>query len=211
MRITRSIFLALLVPASALAQPAPDQPAPTTAGATAPWRIGLAPRVGIVVPTSKLGPMVIGGLELDHVLPVLDHRLVLGLDVSLTRPSHEGVVMDPRLPAPADYTVHETELEVALLASYRLAAPDRALVPWVGVGPMLHFLKTTETTTVAPGENTAVSTELGVELGGGIDFRAGPGFVTGDARLAYSKLDHQLTGSTNAGKLAIAAGYRVVF
>jgi hypothetical protein len=220
--IILAVLLALVVSASAYAQPqpspAPPAPAPEPASVTAAapnpatWQFGIQPRLGVVVPTSKLGATVLGGLELDYALSALEHRLVLGLDVSLARPSHDGTVMDPRItPMTADYTVHETELSLALLASYRLTGQGSSFVPWIGIGPMLHLLKTTETATLAPGENTATSTEIGVELGGGADLRAGPGFVTGDVRVAYSQLDHVLTGSTNAGKITLAAGYRVVF
>ena len=76
---------------------------------------------------------------------------------------------------------------------------------------MLHMLRSTETTSIAPGDNTAQSTEVGLELGGGVDYRLGPGFVAGDVRFAYSGLDHSLTGKTNAGKVTVAAAYRVVF
>jgi hypothetical protein len=63
----------------------------------------------------------------------------------------------------------------------------------------------------APGDNTAVSTEFGVEVGGGVDLKAGPGYVAGDVRVAYTKLDHTITGDTNAGKVAIGLGYRLTF
>ncbi len=209
------------------AQPAPAQPAPvadpnptasmsTSVSPTATpepakvWRFAVEPRLGFIVPTAKLGPMVIGGIELD--VPVaMDHRLLIGLDLSLTRPSHDGSVMDPRLSAPAEYTIKETELVIALLVSYRLASHDHPLVPWVGVGPMAHLLRSTESTTIAPGDNTAVSTEIGLELAGGIDYRIGPGFIVGDLRIVYSKLDHEITGNTNAGKISLAAGYRLMF
>jgi len=229
MRTTRMIVVVVLASARVDAQPNPlpgpgsapaaaSRPAddPTSVAAASPeaakpWQLGVQPLLGVVVPTSKLGPMVIGAVELDVVLPPLEHRLVLGLDVSLTRPGHDGSVMDPRIPVTADYMIHETELAVALLATYRFASQQAAMVPWAGLGPMLQMLKTTETTTIAPGENTAVSSEIGFEFGGGVDYRVGPGFVTGDLREAYSKLDHTLTCSTNAGKLTLAAGYRVVF
>ena len=76
---------------------------------------------------------------------------------------------------------------------------------------MLHFLRSTETTTIAPGDNTAASTELGLELAGGADYRVGPGFLVGDVRFAYTKLDHTITGSTNASKITLAVGFRFVF
>jgi hypothetical protein len=38
-----------------------------------------------------------------------------------------------------------------------------------------------------------------------------PGFVAGDVRVVYSKLDNLLTGASNAGNIAITMGYRFVF
>lgn len=177
-----------------------------------PWQIGVAPRIGFVVPTSKLGAMVVGGIEVAYALPALNHQLIIALDMSLTRPSYDASAMDPRIPNGATtYTIHETELVVGATIGYRVFGAEHALVPWGALGPVLHMLKTSETTMVAPGENTATSTELGLELAAGVDYRVGPGFVLGGARLIYSNLDHALTGDTNAGKLGLELGYRFVF
>jgi opacity protein-like surface antigen len=176
-----------------------------------PWSVGVAPRIGLAVPTSKLGATAVGGLELDVALPVAEHRLVLALGGSLTRPSHSGDVADPRVPAGSTYTIKETELALALALDYRFAPAGKSLVPWIGVGPLLHLLRTTETTSIAPGDNTAQSTAFGFELAAGLDVKAGPGFLAGDLRYDYSKLDHYLTGTSSAGKVMIDAGYRLVF
>jgi len=195
--------------------PAPDTSTSTAAAAASPrtpWKLAVTPRFGVTIPTSKLGAFVIGGVQIDYVPAVVSHRLMLGLDLSLTRPSYDGTVMDPRIPGgSATYAIHETEMVVGFTAAYRLLPIDSALVPWLGGGPVLHVLETNETTALAPGENTATSTELGLELFVGADYRVGPGYLVGDLRMVYSKLDHVLTGSTNAGKLAVEAGYRFVF
>jgi len=236
------LFLSLAGLSTASAQPAPSAPgapvpAPVSDAAPAPasdpappnapgpaadvhaasvasapgWMIGLAPRVGAVVSTSKLGAMVIGGVQVD-VAVALEHRLLIGVDFSFTRPSHNGSVMDPRFAsASGNYAISESEVVLALLASYRFAGPDKRLVPWAGIGPMIHLLKSTETTSIAPGDNTATSTEPGFELAGGADYKAGPGYLAGDLRFAYSKLDHTITGSTNAGKITLGVGYRFIF
>jgi len=212
---THLTILTLLVPLTAAAQPAPPAdapPPPAGTAAPAPWSVGIEPRVGASIATSKLGPYVIGGLSIDMATPLANHRFLVGLDLSFTRPSHDGTVMDPRLPGgDTSYTIHEQELGIAVLASYRFAGTDANLVPWAGVGPLIHLLKSTETTMAAPGDNTAASTEFGVEAGGGLDLKAGPGYVAGDVRIAYTKLAHTITGDTNAGKIAIALGYRLVF
>jgi len=228
MRSIQSLVITLLVAqleAIALAQPSPapagppdpappDEPAGVSAAVepTKPWKIGIAPRVGFVVPTSKLGAMVVGGLELDYVLPAANRQLFVAVDLSLTRPSYDAVVMDPRIPSGSGmYTIHETEMVIGLMLGYRVFPADRALVPWAAIGPILHLLRTSESTTFAPGDNTATSTEFGLEIAVGADYRVGPGFAVGGARLTYSKLDHTLTGDTNAGKLGFDVGYRIVF
>jgi hypothetical protein len=170
------------------------------------------PRVGVLIPTSKLGTMVVGGLELDYALPVAHHQLVVGLDLSLTKPSYDSSVMDSRIPGGTTmYTIDETEVLVGATIGYRVFPSDHVLVPWGAVGPVLHMLKSSETTTLAPGTNTATSTELGVELAGGADYRLGPGFLVGAARVVYSGLDHRITGDTNAGHVALELGYRLVY
>jgi hypothetical protein len=118
--------------------------------------------------------------------------------------------MDPRVAnGVADYTIRQTELVVGLLAAYRLG--DGRLVPRVGGGPILHMLRTNETSSPAPGENTSQQTKFGFELVGGADYRLGTGFLAGDIRFLYSKLDTMLTGDSNAGSLALLVGYRLVW
>ena len=210
---------ALAQPATGSSSPAPsssDAPAAVTASgpgvAAAPWTIGAAARVGVAIPTSKLGPMVAGGLELDVALPVANRQLVLAFDGTLTRPSHDGSVMDPRVPGGvATYTIHQLEFVIGVMATYRFAPAGRRLVPWLGAGPIVHLLSTRETSSLSPDANTATTTKLGGELGGGVDLRAGPGFVVGEARVVYSGLDNLLAGSANAGNVVVATAYRLVF
>jgi hypothetical protein len=209
--MVKVLVLVSCLAGAAAAQPALDSPQPVklAAAPAEPWSFAVAPRVGVTVPTSKLGAFVIGGVELDYAATP---RLLVAADVSLTRPGFDGTVMDDRIAnGSGTFAVHEAELVVGVLALVRLAPPHGKLVPWLGGGPVVQMLKTTETTSLAPGANTATSTELGIEIGGGIDVRAGPGYVTGSLRAVYSKLDHTLTGSTNAGNVALAAGYRIVF
>jgi hypothetical protein len=193
-------------PASA---PAPAPAATATATATAeakPWRLGIEPQIGVLVPTSKLHTFVTGGFEIDYAIG----RLTIGAGLALTQPSFTSSVMDPRAPnGSTGYTIDQTELVVGLLASYRLSTSR--LVPRIGAGPILHMLRTNETTTIAPGTNTSQQTKLGFQLAGGIDYLAGPGFLAADLRLLYSGLDTMLTGSSNAGSIALLAGYRFVF
>ncbi len=204
MRLTKIILLSacLLLPATAVAQ---------QSDAAEPWSFGVAPRVGLAVPTSRLGPMVAGGLELNYALPVLDGKLVLAADGNITRPSYDSEISDPRVGGEGGYELDVTELKVGLLAVYRLFGPERDLIPFVGAGPALHMLRTTERNDFNPGENTAESSELGFEVVLGADYGVGPGYLLGEARVLYSDLDHLYTGDSNAGNVMISVGYRAVF
>ncbi|MCC6997860.1 MAG: hypothetical protein IT370_24810 [Deltaproteobacteria bacterium] len=193
-----------------------DAEARVSASATAApprtgFAIGIAPRVGVTVPTSKLGVFVVGGLEIDLFLPVLRGRLVVALDATLTRPSHDGTGNDARVGGDYDFTVEETEFKLGLDVIYRLAGRERKLVPFVGAGPIVHLLKSVQTNSLGPESNTEQSTAYGVEVLGGADYRLGPGALVGDLRLVYSGLDHLLTGDTNAANLTASVGYRMIF
>jgi len=203
----RAILIILVSAGTAVAQPA-ESPE----GSTTVWTVGVEPRFGVMLPTSKLHAMAVGGVEVDLATPALDHRLGVGIDLALTQPSYDATAMDPRIPGGmTTYKIEQTEMVVGLVGTYRFADASAVLVPHVGAGPVLHLLKTNETTSVAPGENNATQTQLGLELGGGVDYRVGPGYVAGDVRFIYSNLDTPLAGSTNAGSFALALGYRFVF
>lgn len=202
-----SAILLLLVPATARAQSG-DVTAESSADA---WTIGVAPRIGLTVPTSELGAMVVGGLEIDVALPVLGRQLVAALDVTITRPGADGSVNDTRINGAGDWDIGVTEFKIGLDLIYRVFGPERSLVPFAGAGPVLHMLRTTQTTSFAPGENQAQNTELGFEILGGADYKMGPGYLLGEARLVYSNLDHLFTGDTTATNITISTGYRLVF
>jgi hypothetical protein len=210
MRSFHSITVATILGTAsvAVAQPAPsisDQAA-EPAGHT----VGIAPRVGVTIPTGGLGVMAAVGLEVT-IAVAAQKRLGISIDASWSRPGEEGRVSDSRVPSPAMYTIDQDEVVLALMVGYRLARPEKTLVPWVAGGPLVHLLRTKQTTTIAPGENTASATEPGAQVACGVDMKAGPGFLVGDLRFAYSALDNVLTGDSNAGKLMLAAGYRLAF
>lgn len=231
-----SSVLAIALPGAAFGQPAPEpapEPAPVTATVTttvsseqrvtatvpvqadlepqAAWSFGIAPRLAMTVPTSRLNAMIVGGLELAAVLPVADRRLVLALDFTITRPSYDSSGTDQRVNGVYTYTVHEREIKIGLDAIFRFFNSTKKLVPYVGAGPVIHLLKTTESASFAPSENMEQSTKLGFEIVGGADYRVGPGMLLAELRVLYSDLDHLFTGDTNAGSVMIGLGYRFVF
>lgn len=207
---TLMIISVLAASSSAYADEPPAAASTSTNVEAETWKVGIEPRLGFALPTSKLGANVGGGLEVD-VAVAMQGKLVVGVDASLTQPSYSSTAMDSRIPGGmATYDIHQTELLVGATIQYRIPASAK-LVPRVGLGPALHMLKTNETNNIAPGNNTAQQTKLGLEALAGVDYKAGPGYVAGDLRLIYSGLDTPLTGSSNAGNIGLAVGYRIVF
>jgi len=176
-----------------------------------PIRLGLAPRVGLDVPTSDLDPFLVAALEVDVFLPVLDRRLVLALDLSFTMPRHSGSGSDPRIGGEYRYELEVLQLKAALDIVFRLASNESMPIPFVGVGPICQYVRAVQTTSIAAGENTEWSLEPGFEVLAGLDIPLGPGFVLFEVRYVFSALAHRLTGDTNAGNVTTAAGYRFVF
>jgi hypothetical protein len=209
------LVLLALAPALARAEEAPEEapPAATAAARPAP-SFTLAPRVGVVIPTSGLGRTVTGGLEIGYLLPVLDHRLALVLDVLAAQPTAHGRVTDPRLPAatPYDVKLSETEVMVTLAAVVRFLTADRPLVPYAGVGPTLFLLHLREDNAFDPTQhNLEESTKLGVTAMGGLDVRLGPGRLFGEARFLYGVANHRLSGDLTLGNVVLTAGYRLLW
>ncbi len=165
----------------------------------------------MVVPTSDLGLFVLGGLEIDFFLPVLNNQLAIALDITYTRPGMEGSVTDPRVGGPHAYTIDVSELKFGLDVIYRFFDNSEFIVPFAGLGGVMQLLQSTEESDLGPGESTAQSTAFGFEVLGGADLRAGPGFVVGELRYVYTGLDHDITGESNAAGVTATVGYRIGF
>jgi hypothetical protein len=193
--------LVLFVAGRASAQAPPD-PA---------WSFGVAPHLGLTIPTSRLEPTIVGGVELSVILPVAARRLVLALDVTLARPAYASTGTALEVNGPYSYTVDETELKLALDVLYRFLPAEGRVVPYLGLGGVVQLLKTTETTSLAPGENTQRDSRFGFEAVLGADLRTGPGLLLVETRWVHTDLDHMFTGETNAGNVSISLGFRLVF
>ncbi|MBW2277195.1 MAG: hypothetical protein JRF63_06865, partial [Deltaproteobacteria bacterium] len=124
-------------------------------------RFGLASRVGLDVPTSDLDPFLVAAVEIDFFLPVLERRLVLAIDMSFTKPSHSGRGTDPRIGGEYKYEIDVLQLKAALDIVFRLAGNREFPIPFVGLGPICQYVRTTQTTSIANGENTEWTIEPG--------------------------------------------------
>ena len=61
------------------------------------------------------------------------------------------------------------------------------------------------------GTNTEVSTTGGIHGGAGVEYVLGPGRLFGEVCVAWSPLDHDVTGEKSTGNLGIGFGYVFVF
>lgn len=174
-------------------------------------RFGFAPRVGLSVPTSDLDPFIVAALEIDFFLSVLDQRLALALDTSFTRPGYSGRGVDPRIGGEYTYKLRVFQLKAALDVVLRFASKRSVPIPYLGLGPILHYVRTVQTTSIAAGENTEWSLEPGFEVLVGLDIPIGPGFLLFDFRYVLTDLDHRFTGDSNTGNVTTTTGYRFVF
>ena len=102
-------------------------------------------------------------------------------------------------------------MKFGLGGSFRIFTDEKKIVPWVGAAAVMQTLKTTQTNDLAPGENTSEDTKFGGELFAGADYRLGPGYAVGEARLILTDLNDLITGDSNAGNINLSVGYRFVF
>ena len=180
-------------------------------GRTEQGWFGIAPRIGLDVPTSDLDPFMVAALELDFFLPIWNRRIALAVDLSFTRPSHSGRGFDPRIGGEYRYEVDVLQLKGALDLVFRFAERETTPIPFMGLGAVCQYILTEQTTTIAAGENTEWSFEPGFEVLAGLDIALGPGFILFDIRYVFTDLRHRFTGDTNAGNVTTAAGYRLIF
>ena len=178
---------------------------------TATWMLAFAPRVGIAIPTSDLGPFVLAALEIDYFLPFLDNQLLITLDFAYTRPSFEDEVDDSRINGTYPFELSVDMFKVSLGAAYRIFDADALIVPYVGLALAVHMLKTTENSPLLQDEQSEQSTAVGVDVAVGADLKLGPGLLLAELRWLYAGLQHDLTGSSNSGYVGILLGYRIGF
>jgi hypothetical protein len=202
--------------ASLLAAPASaEEPAPASTPPPQKDTGGLlfGAKVGALVSTGGLDPNARGDVELGYVFPWMDRSFAALVDVGYSAPKASGSQADPRVDG-ARYDWHLTQqiLTVMPTALYRYTKLGR-LVPYGGLGFRVYMLQSNVTGTVggaAIPETRETSTSVGFGLPVGAELRLGPGSAIGELLFEYGSLDHKQTGSTNAGAVSLALGYRVV-
>jgi hypothetical protein len=189
--------------------PAPAQPVAAQAPARRGIGLSLTPRVGLAVPSSRLAPFVIVGFNVDVALPPLERRFSLALDATCTRPSREGTVRDEAVAGgKIDYRIRVMEIKWALDVMWRFYDSGRRFVAFLGCGPILQLVAARERTSLSGGDSTLRTLAAGGEVTVALEWRLGLGGVLLDVRYAYTHLDADLVGDSNAGNATAALGYR---
>lgn len=165
-------------------------------------------------PFSELGTNLVIGLEGGWLPPVACRRLHVAVALEYAQPPAEGRGSDPGVGGSYAWSLQQRELSLAALAAYRFDFFGERVVPYAGLGPRLILLETRANGAAAGepfGEHVETSTELGLAVQAGADWRLGPGTVVGELQVGVSDLDHVTTGDVTGGALAVRVGYRLWF
>lgn len=170
---------------------------------------------------SKLGVTPGGDLEVGYILPPLQGRLALSVAGGYLWAKASGSGQDPRLvnTGGAAYEGYSWEMfqhqaVFSLRIKGRIFPIDRKFTPYVYAGPSLYLLWSVVKAD-ADGENFGTSTERstkpGAHGGAGVEYVLGPGRLFGEICIAWSPLDHDVTGKKSTGNLGVGIGYLFVF
>lgn len=176
-------------------------------------------KLGGLIPVGKLGPHLSMRLGGGYVLPALKQRLAVVLDLGYSQTVAEETISDPRLGTSGsnnsyNYSLIERDLNLFLGPQVFISDPFKRLVPYAAAGLDLHFLRSDiegQGGTEPLGETEETSTKVGFALRGGVGYRLGPGLITGELTFAWAPIDHQITGESHLGRLAILVGYTAMF
>lgn len=162
---------------------------------------------------SRLGTTFDGLLKLGYAVNEARTIQIYG-DLGYASPSYTFTREDPRLAA-GTYTSTLTVLDVktSVGVTYFFAPPSEVWLPYAGLGPHVHFVKSTATgeAGTAFGANEETVTGIGAVAFGGVGFHLGPGLLLGELRAEFVRVEQQLTGPSNLGGLSLLLGYGLLF
>ena len=215
-----------------IAEPEATEPDTADTGATVaataeppaePPTLTLAPHIGVGFsqPFSELGAAPLYGIEVGYLLPFdvgsVSRPLALQLDVQFTNPGADGSGQDPNLGlegATYSWELTQRMLLIDLHGLWRFMTAGQGLSAYALLGPRLYLMESVLTgdgNGADFGETRETNTEVGLLVGGGVEYTLGPGAVFGSLEIGYSNLDQQTTGSANTGSLVLDVGYRFMF
>ena len=186
--------------------------------------VTIAPHIGVLVPQlfSDLGSFPVFGLELGYILPFdagsMVRPLQLSLDTMFTAPTASGSELAPALGEDGetfDWNLRERFLVFELAALWRFLPPGDGFSAYGTVGPRLYLMESVMRASSASGaelgENRETKTQIGLMVGGGVEFAVGPGAIFGALEFGWSDMKQRITGDSNTGALVLDLGYRFMF
>lgn len=173
-------------------------------------------KVGGLIPVSKLGPHVSVRLGGGYIPPFLAGRLAAVVDLGYSQTSTGSSFTDPRVGdsgAEVSYTMTQRDLNLFIGPQYFILGPRHWIAPFAAVGLDLHFLQSVvqgDGGASGLGQNRETSTKVGFAVRAGAGYRLGPGIITAEASFAWAPIDHDITGESHLGHIALLAGYTVI-
>ncbi|MBI4508042.1 MAG: outer membrane beta-barrel protein [Deltaproteobacteria bacterium] len=168
--------------------------------------LSIGAKAGAAIPTSKLDATWLGAIDLSFRLPILGRHLAVAAEVSYLEPNESGAGAS-QVAGDYDYDLDQRVLTISLDAL--ALVPVGRLTPYAGVGYGAYFLRAKMD--AFSQENTETQTRAGLQLRGGLGYRLGPGDLVGEVRYHFVDLEFLSTGSSNAGAVTVAGGYRFHF
>jgi opacity protein-like surface antigen len=175
----------------------------------------VGPHVGGQYPAfSDLGFWGMFGLEIGYQPPIDGRPLEIAVIGRYTQPGAEGSGEDPSLgDGGAEYSweLTQRQLILDLVGIYRFRGVSESLHPYAMAGPRMNLMRaklSAEGNGADFGETRETNTEYGFVVGGGMDYRLGPGTLFGELKFGWTQLDQTLTGPSNTGSFVLDLGYR---
>lgn len=190
----------------------------TSAHASSSAMVSAGARVGVIAPQpfSELGSFAVAGVEAGYFLPMLERRIQVSAAFLYSRPPASGSGDDSRLSGGGYEWDLDQQMMIAELGGvFRILPPGESLVPFARVAGRVYALDTSldgnSMDEAAFGEHTEGATEVGMVIGGGVDWALGPGSLIAQLDLGFSDMNEKLTGDSNTGAFEVTAGYRFFF
>jgi len=170
---------------------------------------------------SKLGVTPGGNIEIGYLLPFIEKRLAIELASGYLWANAKGSGQDQRLVSSEgevyegyEWELIQHQLIFTLQIKGRIFPIGKKFNTYVYAGPSLYLLWSVVKANAEGndfGTNTERSTKPGVSCGAGVEYKLGPGRLFGEILMAWSPLNHDVTGDKSTGNLGLGFGYIAVF
>ena len=196
------------------ATPPEDAPlvasAPSLAEPGTPARILVGARLGAIVPRTELGSGFAASAEVGYLLPVLDQRLRVELDVGYGFTTFQGPRIVPGRGYDASFTQNTTLVPIDLGAFFEQPIGSTGFSVYGGVALAMVVVDASFQSFDA--KSSASDVAWGPLFAGGAAYRLGPGAVALDVRYTEATANlgpMGIEGQQALGNFQLTAGYVV--